>query len=169
MHGPDVPDGFGSFAPLFQEVAQKFGVWLATVNFDLGRLAIGTVVTEPADSRIDSYRTILNLTKSLRLDLDTPVSDLIFQINHPVQSDVVAGLTINRLMKFTSLLKASVTITLNPDAPSAIQTAAPPKSFSVLDLDVNSAPGVTLPRASLGNVMTELVQHTLWLNENGEP
>ena len=162
-------ESLGPFEPLLREVAPHFAGWVENFPFDLSRGAVGLTLMDPAESRIASYQKIMEFAKSLTIDLSEPVSDLLFQINHPIGATSKDGLTINRLMKFGAILRTSMAINFDNNAPTIVEGAAPPRHFTTIELDINTAPGTTLERASLRTIFQELLDISFNLAAHGEP
>ncbi len=166
---PPLPDDFGPFEPLLQEVSTKVDQWLAAFPFDLGRAALGVVLIDPAESRLASYAKLMKYAKSLKLDLKENVSDLIFQINHTMQSKAVEGVTINRLMKFMAVLKTGVMFTIASGGQPFALPGNVPRTFTTIELDISTNPGKILERASLRAIFEELGGIAHELAAQGEP
>lgn len=90
----------GIFPDKFAEFADLMGRWL-NESPRIIRLAFGSVVYLPVDSREAGYRRLSALLPSVRVD-PTGSEDFLYQVNRPKASALpIPGLRINRLAKWS--------------------------------------------------------------------
>lgn len=103
---PDLSDtGFLPTLGTFTETSKIFKeliiTWLNCVP-PFSRLAFGAVLDQPAADKEDSYRLLQKYLPAVQLSPETS-SDFMYQINRPVQSNVLSDHRINRLNKWAAL------------------------------------------------------------------
>ena len=104
----------------------------------LRRLAFGSVVLLPVDSKEAGYELLGNYLPKVELD-STGISDFLYQINRPRENPLtIPNLQINRLTKWSVLKRGLVNFELSPNA----QVALFPSTESLacrLELDINTS------------------------------
>ena len=107
------------------------------LNPPLRRLAFGTILLLPVDSRKAGYELLGNYLPNVKLD-PTNTSDFLYQINRPRNNLLeIPELQINRLTKWSVLKRGLVNFELSPNA----QVAVFPSTESLacrLELDINT-------------------------------
>lgn len=166
---PRADDNFGKASSVIPDAVATVNRWLPHAPFEVSRVAIATVLTFPVESRRSGYEAILSATRSLKFDPSEEMSDLLFQINRPCNSNTVNGLKINRLMKL-----ATVQITLLSLSGAVGQTLSQaieqPTFACRLETDVNTVPQPNgLEKVQLNTIFAELAEITITLAANGEP
>jgi hypothetical protein len=145
------------WAGVFRDAVDLFGDlmgrWL-THSPALIRVALGAIAHRPVADKAAGYERLAEYLTSLRIDPNS--EDLLYQINRPRESAVVAGLKINRLSRwsvaqFMSLRLAMSGQTVQPNV------AGGPFSCRI-DLDLSTDGGRTerLEEAALPRLLTEL-------------
>ncbi len=144
---PDVLESFGS----------KIFPWLKNGPAII-RLAWGTTLTQPIADRVAGYRKLQEYLPSLKLDPENS-SDFLYQINRPRKSNVVEGLIVNRLQKWSVLAFHSLRFQVG-----ATQAQVQRRLDQVLhgcrvELDINTAEDRTavLPKERVDGLLRELV------------
>lgn len=92
----------------FKPVTDK---WWATAR-GVHRVAFGAILRAPVSDKEAGYEALQRYVHSLRLTPGT-TSELIFQINRPRMSQVLQGLQVNRLTKWSVLQSQKLNITLS--------------------------------------------------------
>ena len=133
--------------------------------FSTSRLAFGAVLLFPVGSVIDGYNVLRKLLPSLNLD---NVKDLNYQVNRPRESNVIKGVSINRLSRWnvTRLRIVAAAPTVNVSLNSIVD-----ELFACrLELDINTAAeqNESISSDSLLNVLDELISIGLELSERGD-
>lgn len=134
----EVP-AIGEFATASRTFLSLIKTWFKR-ELPLSRLAWGGVLVLPVPSKEAGYRTLRNFLPQLEID---PVgsSDLLYQINRPRISQVVANLRVNRLYKWSVASRQSMSLglMLSGAAAEAFAGATSP-GFSAcrLEFDINS-------------------------------
>jgi hypothetical protein len=170
LYTPPMPEGL----PAFREVLGPWATavdqftpaverWLALEDCpDLVRLAVGSVLLDPVESREVGYRQLGRFLPAIQLDENS--SDFSYQINRPRSSAIIGDLKVNRVSKwsvgkFQAFVASDTGITFAD------------KSFACrLETDVNSDPeyGRLLPKAELPTVFREFIGLTSELAERGD-
>jgi hypothetical protein len=161
------PTYFASFERAM-EVLRTFGPqWLRTGSPSIKRLALGAVLLMPASDKVGTYRKLGSMLKSVQVDA-VRSSDLFYQINWPRQSDVVPGLTLNRVTKWNSLAMRLHNFELSG---AGIQSVALTDAhYCRLECDHNTAEEHVEPfgSAQIDELFQELCTLTMDNAENGE-
>lgn len=149
----------GTFTEIIEPFSQLMNRWLELDSCpDIRRLAFGTVSIYPVESRVAGYRQLSAYLPSVSLDSERS-SDFFYQINRTRDSTTgIAGLTINRLSKWSVATMRAGGMMLEPTLITYQQT---PQDFFAcrLELDVNTLPQRLdlLPRMQTTSVLTELI------------
>lgn len=119
------------------------------------RIAFGAVLLLPVVSRSEGYRVILSLVPNLPIDPEES-SDLVFQTNHAVVSQVSGDLMLNRLRHY-----AVAQLVVAP-LPVGLQLVGKPVSATAsrlsLDFSSDAAWEKEIDRPTLKAVLRELVE-----------
>lgn len=157
---------FPEVYPIFVRLVKR---WLALESrFPIQRIAFGGFLIHPEATREAGYERLSRYLKdALRVDLRTS-QDLLFQINKPILSRIVEGLTINRLTKWLVL---SVQFTLLMQAGVAPMSARGMEQgfATALELDLNTGAEHEGPLGNerLDYLLDELVQHAVEMASDG--
>lgn len=147
----------------FREALEAFRTlmlrWLQTCP-PIVRLAFGAVVIEPVESRVAGYRNLSRYLRAVQLDAEGS-QDFFYQVNRPRRSNVVDGLQINRLSKWSVAQSVPITLMLTPQSVQSGMGAG--QEACRIEVDINTAPreNAELPSAMLPEILGELV----WLGE----
>lgn len=152
------------------EGSQTFYSSLATSKIQSKRLALGVVARAPAKDRLDSYQKLLTNVHSLSLRADESVSDISLQINRPIDSEIIDGLQINRLMRWNAL---RVTTFAVPQLNSQIAMVADNQEsfFLQVELDLNTSEvfNRSFSFEDQHKIGVELLTEAQHILEHGEP
>lgn len=154
----DLPT-IGPFPELLEPFVGLMHRWLELETCPpLWRLAFGAILLVPVESREPGYRHLSAYLPSVHLD---PVgsSDFLYQINRPRGSNSgVAGLTINRLCRWSVALIQLVGFPAGVPLPLD-RMIEQQRHACRLELDINTSPSfrVVLPREQVPLVFRELV------------
>jgi hypothetical protein len=77
----------------FQKLTEPF---LEKLPFPVTRIAFAPVLLRPSKDRLEAYKTLVSLVKSIKQPPEN-MQDLLFRINWPKTSTAENGLTLNRL------------------------------------------------------------------------
>jgi hypothetical protein len=147
---PPTPTADGSAPPHFDAwpvsvgpFVQQISEWLPAFK-SLRRLAFGAVLRVPVLDRSCGYKTIETALSELAIDLPDDLSDFLLQMNRPTQSTKLAGMTINRVSRWSVALFRQVwfQLTLSAAASTTVSSGLPdvPEDFAVrIELDFNTA------------------------------
>jgi hypothetical protein len=137
------PAGPGEFPTLgapkstIESLLKQITKWLSNSSLEYNRVALGPVLLLAVADLIGGYRVILELVRSIKIDVDNEdISDLFFQINRPIKSKKLEGLIFNRLMKWSVLSTRLFQISSVEESPLTF----PGRFFCRLELDVNTKP-----------------------------
>lgn len=161
---PAVPEIIGPFKAGIDHFAPVMDRWFAQADCpELLRLAFGSVLLDPVETRQAGYRQLGHFLPSIKLDIDNS-SDFLYQINRPRRSTVVDDLLLNRLSKWTvSSFQSFVA--------SGAGVAFADKTFACrLETDINSSPEYSqpLPRAALTGMFHEYVALASEIADKGD-
>ena len=123
----------------------------------LRRLAFGVILALPVNDRRSGYEFIANYLPDVKLD---PVrsSDFLYQINRLRNSQLVSGLEINRLSKWSVVKQGLARVDLLPEARVSLFPSSDTFSCrSELDINTSADYKNDLPVDKLTNVFLELV------------
>lgn len=162
LYGPD-PDferddfpNIGTYADATTELNSRITTWIQTAP-PIIRLAWGGVFLFPVESKVNSYEILAAHLPSLKLD-SVGSSELLYQINRPRNSNVLEGLVINRLQKWSSLRIQRIHLQIAPGNQTVSNANAPGVDACRLELDVNSSGERVdpLPAESVSKLYAEL-------------
>lgn len=171
LYTPPMPDGLPAFRETigpFQTAIDYFGPiverWFGQEDLpEIVRLAFGSVLLDPVESRQAGYQQLARFIPDVKLDVENS-SDFSYQINRPRRSAVVRDLMLNRLTKWSvGAFQAFVA--------HGGGVAFADKSFACrLETDINSNPdyGQPLPRAALTELFHEYVGLAFEILEKGD-
>jgi hypothetical protein len=171
LYTPPMPDGLlpfretiGPYQTALEQFRPLVDRWFGQADCpELIRLAFGSVLLDPVDSRQAGYRLLGRSLPAIRLD-DEHSRDFSYQINRPRRSAVVNDLMINRLSKWSVGAFQSFVAHEGGLTPGE-------KSFACrLETDINSDPefGRALPSRDLINLFREFVEVASELAESGD-
>jgi hypothetical protein len=96
----DVPEGYipsvGQWPSVIEAFQKHVEPFLATLPFPVLRMAFAPVLVHPFRDRLEAYKTLISLLKSIKQPPER-VHDLLFRINWPQNSTALNGLTLNRI------------------------------------------------------------------------
>lgn len=155
---PFTPPSLGAF----EEVAQSFERRLSSLKMPTAaRLAFGATLNIYPGNLETSGALFRRLVPEVQID--SAVSDLIFQINRPKKYAKISGLIMNRLTKWSQLAFQTVqyqnNMAVNPVSKPVLQ----------LELDLNSHPESKLPSSSAyGPLVAAFFNEARYLVAGGE-
>ena len=85
--------------------------WIKKVEFPIMRVAFGAVLLSSAKDRKAAYEGLEDLLSSVTIRPE--MKELIFRVNYPTTSKVVAGLPLNRITNWSALQFVARTIQLS--------------------------------------------------------
>jgi len=143
--------------------------WLK-ISPPLRRLAFGTILVLPIESKQSGYELLGNYLPNVKLD---PVgsSDFLYQINRPrVSQTANSDLTINRLTKWSVLKRGLIGFELSPNAPAASLVPSSETLACRVELDVNTSADYKgdLPTEKLTEIFNELIGLTKEITLEGD-
>lgn len=171
LMGPNENEGeltIGSFQDGLDSFLELISRWFR-ISPPLRRLAFGTVLVLPVDSRESGYKLLGNYLPNVKLD-PIGTSDFLYQINRPRNSQLkIPELMINRLTKWSVLKRGLARFELSPDA----RVSLLPSSETVacrMELDINTSAEYKgdLPSDKLINIFNELVDLTKEITLKGD-
>jgi len=147
------PDSVTKFTAIIDKFFEK-------VNPDFERIALGLVLNFNVESEKDGYKYLSKFIPTLKLD---NVTDLIYQINRPKNSEKFNTITINRLSKWAIAKRSS-------RASSGIRVGKNEDSFACrLDLDINTKSDTKLKSQEMQTkILKELIDHAKNIALNGD-
>lgn len=150
----------GRLSELLEPFAQLMGRWLGLETCPtLVRLALGAVVSHPAESRVAGYRQLAAYLPYVRLDPDNS-SDFFYQINRPrIAQSGVTGLTLNRLSAWSVSFRQEMGIGImlgSSQLPHAVVGRQAYACRLQLDINTDQNRSEPLPRDSLGQLLEQL-------------
>lgn len=168
-NSPDLPTlgGFRDVAGKFRDFASDWLKVAPTAN----RIAFGALLLLPAKDRQEGYRGLSQILKTVEVD---PVDseDFLFQINRPRKSQVLEGLRINRLTKWSVGVLRGLSLRLIAGKANVMANAniASSHYFCRLELDVNTdAERIEpLPPQHMAEIFGELVDQATEIAERGD-
>jgi len=132
------------------------------VNPPIRRLAFGTVLMLPVDSKQSGYELLGNYLPNVKLD-PIGTSDFLYQINRPRTSQTkISDLLINRLTKWSVLKRGLVGFELSPSLPMAAFVPSSETLACRVELDLNTSADYKgdLPSDQLTEIFNELIDLT---------
>lgn len=166
----DLPEGFPSLGPLPESIdsfAALMGRWMASCP-EVKRLAFGTVLLQPVESKVAGYRQLNEYISSVSLDEEA--SDFRYDINRRVPTGTgIDGLEINRLTRW-SFMEWEIGLVARAGARDATNLQRRGGFSCRLELDINTSPEFPspLPKNRLGDVWGELVGIAKQIAELGD-
>lgn len=160
LMGPNEEDGettIGTFQDSLDLFLELMSRWLK-ISPPLRRLAFGTILVFPVDSRKAGYEVLGNYLPNVKLD-PVGTSDFLYQINRPrISQSQISELMINRLTKWSVLKRGLARFELSPDAQVALFPSSETLSCR-LELDINTSGEYQgeLAVDKLSNIFNELV------------
>lgn len=89
----------GCYVEAVQHFIDLLSGWLSTSCPPVKRIAFGVVLIQEVAERISGYKLLKDYLPIVKIDPDS-WSDLLFQVNHRMNSKVIADLEINQLAKW---------------------------------------------------------------------
>lgn len=158
----DYPTLDGPFRDKLGWFVALLNPWLMTTCPSLLRLGFSAKLLQPAPSAKEAYRVLATHLPIVKLE-PSP-NDFLLQINRrKAESDVVAGLPINRVSTWS---KMNVGIVIEPG--QSFQW--PDRCYSALELDINTAPerAEVISRDSVPQLFQELTSLGVDIAERGD-
>jgi hypothetical protein len=147
LRGPDYPDA-GSLEELYEFLLK----WPPSTGRGQVRMAFGAVLhakSESASATMDLLNTLLP-----HLHAPTDAIDVIFQLNQKSTSKILPDMTINRLLKWSTVQATFFKLDANG---KALLTPASADTFALqFELDINTAKPATIDGELLEKVSSEL-------------
>jgi len=131
--------------------------WLASTDIGIKRIGFGLHALLSVPDRETAYRIVNDLVPSVSVD-PADTSDLLYQINRPVVSQVLGNnINLNRLMKWSAARFQLAVIEATPTA--SINLSGVVQNYASLENDVNTPADRLEPidKAVLGPIYDELV------------
>jgi len=94
--------GIGEWDKLRQQFLDATTSWLETHRYPFNRLAFGAILMRETESGEAAYEQLDDLLIALEVD-PKRMRDLLYQVNWPRQSEILQGLTLNRLTTWSVL------------------------------------------------------------------
>lgn len=146
-----------SLVPFLEMTASWF-----KITPPIRRLAFGTILVLPVDSRQAGYKILGKYLPNVKID-PVGTSDFLYQINRPRNSELqIPELQINRLTKWSVLKRGTFGFELSPSTPVAALLPSSETLACRLELDINTSPEYNgdLPTDKLTAIFNELVDLT---------
>jgi hypothetical protein len=145
--------------------------WLARAACpDAQRFALGAILLDPVATRKEGHLRLARLLPGIAIDADHS-RDFLYQINRPRPTKTgIAGLSINRLAKWSVIEFQSSLLALEPAIPTPAVTQGPESFACRLEVDFNTDryfSGALVP-AQLRSLLDELSQLLLELAAAGD-
>ena len=128
----------------------------------LKRLAFGTILVFPVESRQSGYEFLGNYLPNVKLD-PAGSSDFLYQINRPRTSQTeISNLMINRLTKWSVLHRGLIGFELSPNAAGISLVPSSETLACRIELDINTSADYKndLPKDKLADIFNELIDLT---------
>lgn len=151
---PDERPVVGAYGELKDRFLNTMLEWVGRANPVASRLAYGAQLTLGTESRSEALEKLDELIATV--DVDTQNTwDFDYTVNRRRESETIAGLMINRLVKWSvgQEIRGAVELPANGGQPRVNTTTA---YLPVLTLDINTMPEFPGPIARLGELLTEL-------------
>lgn len=147
---------------IFPQLSSLVASWALRQAQDVNRVAVGCGAFLPADDTNESYRTLRDLIRVIKIDPER-FHDFQFQVNLHLQSKVDPDLQLNRITNWTSMKMEAAFI--NQGASQLIQS----KYFSVCTAEVNTDAARTSPiqKNIVPLLIDEACQETLGMLDRG--
>lgn len=123
---------------IFPQLSSLVAAWTLRQAQDVNRVAVGCGAFLPAGDTNESYRTLRDLIRVIKIDTER-FHDFQFQVNLHLQSKIDPDLLLNRITNWTSLRMEGSFINLGVSQP--IQS----KYFSACTAEVNTNSARTTP------------------------
>ena len=149
----------GQFIEVVEIFVEVMSRWLKLKTCPiLQRLALGAILTYPADSYAAGYRQLSAYLPNVKLDPESS-SDFLYQINRVRDStSKIDGLRINRLSKWSVASLQTIGFSLGQDLDTSIDKGSLLRACR-LELDVNTTTDAKkpLPSNRINQIFKELV------------
>ena len=106
--------------------------WLARSDFPVLRIAFGLIAVSPEPDRVSSYARLQELVPSVKYDAER-TREVLYQVNRPVQSELLAGFELNRITKWSAARFVTQNIALSGG--SLVATAGAETHFARCECD----------------------------------
>jgi hypothetical protein len=148
--------------PSFRELAHQ---WL-DVAPPIVRLAVGSILYQPATDRAFGYRILAQYLPHVEIDIENS-SDFLYRINRPKPSAHSPAVRINRLSTWSTIFIQAMAA---PQPDLGILEQLGLYIATKLELDINTAPepSLVLDASSLPGILGELVQASVEIAEKGD-
>ncbi len=157
----------GPFPEVASSLSKVVIPWLAKAP-SLARFAFGAILLQPVERVRDGYVLIHKYLPGLPIDPDK-CSDFLYQINRPRPSATgIAGLRMNRLMKWSVQVAQRMTVIVGSGGVEARTLGE--EVACRLELDINTAPDFRqpIPPEQLGAILKELINLGYEIAEKGD-
>jgi len=126
----------GPFQSLSETFKEYIHQWLSVDDWPTAnRVAFGATLSVEAPSIIAARQILLDMVPSLKIDIESNVEELLFQINRPRLLTIEGQqIKINRLAKWSAAQLIQTVISIGPVASYVDRT-----NMALLELDINSA------------------------------
>lgn len=156
-------DALGEPSAVFKQFAELVTRWFELCG-PLQRLAFGSVLSLPVNSRPEGYDRLRSFLKGVQIDPENS-SDFLYQINRPRMFDADGfQIKINRLTKWSVRLWQLREISPVSDR---LITSAHACSLE-LDLNTDGEFAKELPRESLKKILDVLIEFALEIGQRGD-
>lgn len=157
----DILDASLSGRPLDSafDVINDLGVKWMEICPATRRLALGAVLVQPVEDRKSGYSRLSEYLRGVEIDAVNS-TDLNYQINRPRQSNVLPGLTLNRLSKWGVVVAGLLRMAVTPGDRITPRTSMEHGSSAMrLELDLSTDGNRTdeLPNSDLPSLLKELI------------
>lgn len=160
----------GNFIEVSENFVKLISGWLNSKTPKLKRLAFGSVLQLPVDSRQDGYRQLSDYLSHVEIDVEGS-SDFIYQINRTRDSNIdLKNLRINRLSKWSVAVFINTLLNIQPGLHRFEQILAPGMYACRLEIDINTIAEFprTLPKGKVCLIFEELVSFGKEIVEKGD-
>lgn len=166
LENPSLPPHIGEALPLIEQFGDWISKYLTSGELpETNRIAFGAQLIKIGNDLDDTRKEITGYLSFLSLETAS-AGDLIYQINRPVQSEVIPDLLINRLTTWKELQKIILTVQPGHD------TAPSSESFfvlqTVLDINTDVERSESLPSEKIQGMFTELINRGTEILKTGD-
>lgn len=156
----------GSWSDVSVAFHDTITAWLKQTTLPILRLAFGGILLHQVENREKAYEVLDGLLPSVVVD--PKMSELIFRVNWPVQSKVIAGLMINRITNWSALRASKARLQMTGESFNV--TSGPEVNAVRLEFDHNTDQANTKPfdGSQLAPIFEELVEFAEENVEKGE-
>lgn len=131
------------------------------------RLALGADLVQPAETSQEAYRILTQHIRSASFKLEG-AQEFLYQINRPRNSQVISGLLLNRLTRWSAGSWQPIRLETGGGAAPVVVTG-PARVGAVISTDANTAVRTApLPADKLLNLFDELCESTIEIRDKGD-